>query len=99
MTKGDTLKATLTITASDGTIYVPEADDVIRFAMKHDYDDTSVIVTKTIPHDTMLLHLEPSDTHTLEVDDYVYDIQITHTNGDVDTFIDRARITLTEEVD
>ena len=99
LTKGDTLKATVTMTRQDGTVYEPEAGDVIRFALKKDYSDLTCKITKVIPHDTMLLYLEPSDTSTLALGDYVYDIQITYANGDVDTFIDRGKFTLTEEVD
>ena len=99
LTKGDTLKATVSIVDSTGQAYTPQTGDVIRFAMKRDYTDESVLVTKTIPNDTLLLTLASADTHSLEAGDYVYDIQITYANGDVDTFIDRGTMVLTEEVD
>ena len=99
LTKGDTLKATVTIVDSTGQEYSPEVGDVVRFAMKQDYTDAAPLVTKTIPNDTLLLTLASADTHSLESGEYVYDIQITYANGDVDTFIDRGMIVLTEEVD
>ena len=46
-----------------------------------------------------MLHLEPNDTKTLDVGEYVYDIQLTTSDGDVDTFIAMAKLILTEEVD
>lgn len=99
LTKGDTFKATITMTDSTGAVYTPQENDVIRFAMKQNYSDSRVLITKIIPHNTMLLQLDPSDTSSLKTGKYVYDIQITYANGDVDTFIDRATLTLTEEVD
>ena len=98
LTKGDTLKATITMLHPDGTVYTPAEDDEIKFAMKREYSDSAPVVEKIIPHNTMLLKLEPADTSGLQVRKYVYDIQITYANGDVDTFIDRASLTLTEEV-
>ena len=98
LTKGDTLKAVVTLD-STGDVYTPEAGDEIRFAMKKDYSSAAPLILKVIPHDTMLLKLNPEDTSGLKVGKYVYDIQITYKNGDVDTFIDRASFTITEEVD
>ena len=78
LTRGDTFKAKVTITDSEGAPYQPNEGDKIRFAMKKDYDD--------------------EDTKSLEFGKYVYDVELTKVNGDVDTFITKARIDLTEEV-
>lgn len=99
LTRGDTFKATVTMTAEDGSAYTPEAGDVIRFAMKRSYRDADPLITKTLDHASMLLQLDPADTKELSYGDYVYDIELTYENGDVDTFIDKAKLTLTEEVD
>lgn len=98
LTRGDTFKGRVSITTPDGSEYVPESGDRIRFAMKRDYNDLDVLIEKDIPIDTMMLVLESSDTKPFAFGDYVYDIQITKANGDVDTFITKSRITLTEEV-
>ena len=98
LTRGDTFKGRVTINNSDGSEYEPQVGDTIRFAMKRDYNDPETLIEKDIPIDTMLLILEPSDTKPYEFGDYVYDIQITKANGDVDTFITKSRLTLTEEV-
>ena len=98
LTKGDTLKVAVEIIDATGQPYLPQPGDVVRFAMKQDYSDSAPLVEKTIPNDTQLLTLASDDTHSLEAGRYVYDIQITYANGDVDTFIDRGTITLTEEV-
>lgn len=100
LTKGDTFKRTLTLKEkSTGEVYTPVEGDSIRFAAKKKYKDAECVIFKNIPISVMLLHLEPEDTKDLAVGDYVYDIQITYANGDVDTFIDRAKLTLTEEVE
>ena len=90
----------------NGSAYTPEAGDSLRFALKHaklnatrtDYQDAQPLIEKTIPTDTMLLRIEPTDTATLEFGEYAYDIEITFANGDVDTFIAEARLVITPEV-
>lgn len=100
MTRGDTLRAELTLKDEEGNIYTPIQGDAIRFAMKKDYNDATLIISKAIPIDTMELVLNPGDTKNLpQPSTYVYDIQLTYANGDVDTFIDKAKLMLTEEVD
>lgn len=99
LTRGDTLKLKITVTNADGSPYVPEETDIIRFAMKQSYEDSSPLVTKIIPHDTLILQLDPSDTKPLAFGRYVYDVQLTNGDGEVDTFITKGSIRLTEEVD
>ena len=99
LTRGDTLKILIDISNPDGTAYVPIQGDSIRFAMKKDYKKEELILEKTIPTDTLLLQLDPGDTKNLpQPSEYVYDIQLTHANFDVDTFIS-GKFKLTEEVD
>lgn len=98
LTRGDTLRVVLELTDYNGNAYVPNSGDVIRFAMKRRYNDATPIILKTIPNDTLTLLLEPSETKTLPYAEYVYDIEITYVNGDVDTFINKATLKLTEEV-
>lgn len=99
LTRGDTLKLTVTILNEDGTVYTPEEGDIIRFAMKKDYYDGTPLILKVIPNDTLVLCLEPSDTKHLDFGKYVYDIQLTNGAGEVDTFITKASLILTEEVE
>lgn len=98
LTRGDTFKARVAMIKDDGTEYVPEEGDRIRFAMKRAFSDVGVTLEKEIPIDTQMLSLEPADTKELECGGYVYDIQLTYSNGDVDTFISRSSLELTEEV-
>ena len=99
LTRGDTFEALVSATKRDGTQYIPVEGDVIRFAMKENYDDPRPLIVKDIPIDTMMLTLEPQDTADLNFGKYVYDIQLTKANGKVDTFISKATLKLSEEGD
>lgn len=98
LTRGDTFEADISITNSDGTVYEPVDGDSIRFAMKAQYSDPKPLLVKDIPIDTMKLILDPEDTADFAFGKYVYDIQLTKSTGEVDTFITKAIIRLTEEV-
>lgn len=99
LTRGDTFKAHLTINNPDGTEYTPQEGDTVRFALKENIEDQECLILRDIPTDTMLLVLNPEDTKNLEFGSYVYDIQLTKANGDVDTFITASKLKLTAEVD
>lgn len=99
LTRGDTFKATLTIQDSTGSIYVPQQGDVIRFAVKKRYSDNKILIAKIIDNNTLMLKLNPEDTKPLMFGTYVYDVELTYANGDVDTFIAGGVLRLLEEVD
>lgn len=99
MTRGDTLRITLDLKDESGNEYTPADGDSIRFAMKRTYSESTPLIVKEIPNSTLELVLDPEDTKNLtQPSSYVYDIEITYANGDVDTFIDKAKLQLTEEV-
>lgn len=98
LTRGDTFSAKIEIEDSEGNEYIPKNGDRIRFAMKRTYNDELPLLVKEIPTNTMILSLEPIDTKNLDFRSYVYDIELTKSNGDVDTFIARSRINILEEV-
>ncbi len=99
LTRGDTFVAYISITDSNGEEYTPVEGDSIRFAMKSKYSDLNPLLVKDIPIDSLKLELEPDDTKNLPFGKYVYDIQLTKSTGEVDTFITKAIIKITEEVD
>lgn len=84
--RGDSLHLKVNIYI-DGEPYTPSNGDTVRFAMKQTYQSNKILIHKNIPIDSLELHLEPSDTKKLAFGKYVYDIEITFDNGDVDTFI------------
>lgn len=104
MTRGDTLRVKVNLTR-DGEAYEPAQGDTVRFAMRPaglnaaqtEYANP-ICIDKTIPTDTMILELEPSDTAELGFGKYVYDIEVTFVDGSVDTPIASASLTLTPEV-
>ena len=99
LTRGDTFKAHLTINYPDGSVYTPKEGDSIRFALKENIEDEECLILRDIPIDTMLLVLYPEDTKELEFGTYVYDVQLTKVNGDVDTFITASKFKITAEVE
>ena len=98
LTRGDTFKTVITINNHDSEVYQPQEGDVVRFAMKKKYKDEKPLLVKILDNEDLLLELTPEDTKSLNFGDYVYDIEITLSNGEVYTFIDKATLILTEEV-
>jgi hypothetical protein len=100
LTRGDTFKAQISITDPDGNPYEIHEGDSVRFAAKKHYTDpdTEVLIVKNIPTDSLVLQLDPADTKDLPFGEYVYDIQLTTSTGEIDTFITKAALIITEEV-
>lgn len=102
MTRGDTFVRTLTL-SKNNVAYTPQEGDVVRFALANKYKDEygySLKLNKVIPFNGAegTLTILPIETATLKYGTYVYDIQITYANGDVETFADKKQFILTEEV-
>lgn len=100
LTRGDTLTLTLALTNADGSAYVPEAEDAIRFAISEGYEGEvcySLKHEQSIPTDTLTFTMLASDTKKLDNKEYNYDIEITHADGSVDTVIS-AKLKITGEV-
>lgn len=98
LTRGDTFTAIISITDSDGNLYTPVVGDSVRFAMKSKLEDASPLLMIDVPIETMMLIINPEDTKNLAFGKYIYDLQLTKSNGDVDTFITVSILKLTEEV-
>lgn len=109
LTRGDTLTLTVALKevvppvppATEPTIqdYVPQAGDVIRFAVSKGFkgqDEYELILSKVIPNDTLSFTCSSAETE-LDYGNYNYDVEITHADGCVDTFIS-AKITIIGEV-
>lgn len=98
LTRGDTFKANISITDRNGNPYEPIEGDSVRFAMKQTYADKNPLLLIDIPIDTLILEIKPENTENLSFGTYVYDIQLTKSTGEVDTFIPTSKLKLTEEV-
>ena len=99
LTRGDSMKVLVTPYNQDGTEYVAQQGDTIRFALKRNYSDQTPLVEKNVPTNSYLLTLVPSDTKELPFGSYVYDVELTKSNGDVDTYIAEATFIIAREVD
>lgn len=83
----------------DGEEYTPAEGDAVRFAAKKAWTDEEPCILIDIPTDTLVLTINPEDTKQLEFGAYNYDLQITFANGDVATFVTKAKLKLEEEAD
>ena len=97
LTKGDSFYSVITLKRGENT-YTPQEGDVITFGVKKSEFDTTALISKIVPNDTLLLYIAPSDTKQLQTGTYVYDLELTYANGDVDTFINKAKFNLAAEV-
>ena len=102
ITRGDSAVIEVQIIDMNGQQYTPVEGDSIRFAVKKNYTDSEPLLVKNIPIATMNLILSPEDTKNLESGPirgkYKYDIELTRSDGMVDTFIPRADFIVLEEV-
>ena len=96
LTRGDTGLFTISLVDQSGAEYIPQSGDSVRFAMSKSYGK-DVILNKSIPIDTLILEIEPTDTKSLDFGKYVYVIEMTDVNGRVSTVI-MGNLTLTKEV-
>jgi len=100
LTRGDTLTLALTLTNADGTAYVPEEGDSIRFAVSKGYEGGAyyeLFYEQSIPTDTLSFTMLASETKKLDYTEYNYDVEITHADGCVDTVIS-STLKITGEV-
>ena len=98
MTRGDTVRIQVAIDI-DGEEYTPAEGDAVRFAAKKAWTDEEPCILIDIPTDTLVLTINPEHTKQLEFGAYNYDLQITFANGDVATFVTKAKLKLEEEAD
>ena len=105
LTRGDTFYATVTM-RRENQEYTPQAGDSLRFVLKRAdmvsnqsaYKDTRPLIDIPIPTETCVLKIDSEETKPLKFGNYVYDIELTYANGDVDTFINNAEFELIPEV-
>lgn len=95
LTKGDTLRLKISL-KKDGGEYTPEEGDSLFFYCGR--LDNRLVLSEEINIETGELYLNSSDTKKLNAGDYFYDVEYVKANGDVDTIINRAKLTIVKEV-
>ena len=109
LTRGDTMTLTVNINESVPPVppdtrptarpYVPEEGDSLRFAISKGYKGTAdyqLMLSKDIDLSSMKFTCAASET-VLDYGTYNYDVELTHADGTVDTFIS-AKIKIIGEV-
>lgn len=98
LVRGDTATITVDMTYDDNTPYVPEEGDEINFLLYKNSATETPTLTKAISPNTRILQFSASDTEELPYGDkigkYVYDIELSKSDGTVDTFIHLAEFIL-----
>ncbi len=100
LTRGDTLTLELTLTDSNGDQYVPDEGDSLRFAISEGYEGGQYYRLKyeqDISTEDMAFTMPASETKKLEYKEYNYDIELTRSDGTVDTMIS-SQLKITGEV-
>lgn len=109
MTRGDSARINISIAYEGGESFIVEYGDIVRFTVRRQYDDPEPALVIDIPlgydaeteintADSVELYIRPEHTRDLSYGAYKFDVQLIRANGDIDTFIDRADLVLTEEV-
>ena len=107
ITRGDSAIFDVHLKDENGDPYIIGATDVIRFAAKKSYSDAEpcILVECDITTDletnetSCTLSIPPEATKDLPFGAYKFDMQLTTTAGYVSTFIDKATLKITEEID
>ena len=98
VTRGDTLKINISLKDSTGHEYVAQPDDIIKFKLKKIINDNHHRFEKIINNNTMQLELSSEETSKLSVGDYIYDLEITFSNGEVNTPLNCEKFIVREDV-
>lgn len=101
MTKGDTVKLSLTIYDKKGEKYTPNYNDVCLLTIKKytSQSSPSAQIKGIVDGENFRFEIMPEDTSNLVCGEYVYDIQVKFDhNGDINTVIPLSKFVLMQEV-
>ena len=94
LTRGDYACFNIDIYNFDDSPYVLEDGDTVTFTVKRSVSTRDYLIQKT----GTTIEINGEDTDNLNYGRYYYDVQLTHANGNRDTFITPTEFILTEEV-
>ena len=95
LTRGDTARINLAISASDGTAY-DYSEDTVVFTVKASPIVSDYLIQKAVTDG--VIYIAPEDTAGLSYKEYVYDVQLTTVGGDVCTVVTPAKFIVEPEV-
>lgn len=95
LVKGKGASIPIILTYRDGSDYVYAPGSVLRFVAKHSYSHASPALVKIISDD-LRLDIRPEETAALSAGSYIYGLQVTYSDGNVDTAIVDGKLTIYE---
>lgn len=101
LTRGDTLSIVLSIVNGNNQKISLVSGDKIHFTVKTSTNTVDKILQKIITSfvdGNAIIELSPNDTKDLEYLEYVYDIQLTQSDGNVTTIIEPSLFVIGREV-
>ena len=96
-TRGDIARIKINMTNSDGSPYVLQSGDRAYLTVKKTVAQIENLFQVECGTDSTFV-INPIDTKGLLVGSYVYDVQLNHANGDVNTVIVPSVFKVTAEV-
>lgn len=96
LTRGDTGYIEIDLADEDNDAIELDDSDEVVFTLKESTSNNEAILTKTL--DEGIVKILPEDTEDLDYGNYVYDIQLTRSNGDVFTIVEPTLFKIMEEV-
>ena len=97
LTRGDTARITVNLMDDLDESYEIRPDEVLVLTVKKTVKDTTALISKEITGSNMF-HIEPKDTAELNFGSYVYDVQLTTSEGDVCTVVPPTTFEILTEV-
>lgn len=94
LTRGDSAEFNINIVGADGNSYELQEGDLVEFTIKEDVYSSEALIYKTGTN----IVIEPSDTSEMRYGTYVYDVQVTLSDGTVDTIIPPSEFRVLSEV-
>lgn len=82
--KGKGITVPIILTYQDGSDYLYTDGTVIRFVIKRSYNHTNPVLVKFISDD-LKLEIKPEETKVLSPGNYIYALQVTYPDGNIDT--------------
>ena len=94
LTRGDSAEFNINIIGADGNSYELQEGDLVELTVKEDVYSSEVLIHKIGTN----VVIEPSDTSEMGYGTYVYDVQVTLSDGTVDTIIPPSEFRVLSEV-